>query len=384
MLSNIPGIDPVAPARSRLRFRIAPVLLLCLLTAGAVVYALPRGIEARHLLAIEDDPAQIADRALDGRFDSTLASREIESAVAAADADLAQSFVELARERGVEVDPALAAKVDAAVAEAASTQHAIESFAMGFVSGEPNDGSGLAGTAVGDLFVFGDIRDLVREGGRLALGQPADELVLGMAAVGLAITAGTYATLGGAAPARVGISLVKAARRTGALSADLAAYIGRVVRQVVDWNKLKTALAGASLVDPALALRGAREAVKVERAGGLIHLIRDVGRVQGKAGTRAALDGLKVAESPREMSRLARLAEAKSGKTRAILKTVGRSAIVLTLAAVDLGLWILGALIALLSFVSSLKAATERVALRVIRHNKEKRAGRFAALTVGR
>jgi len=153
---------------------------------------------------------------------------------------------------------------------------------------------------------------------------------------------------------------------------------------VVDWNKLKTALAGASLVDPALAMRGAREAVKVERAGGLIHLIRDVGRVQGKAGTRAALDGLKVAESPREMSRLARLAQAKGGKTRAILKTVGRGAIVLTLAAVDLGLWILGALIALLSFVSSLKAATERVALRVIRRNKEKRAGRFAALTVGR
>ena len=244
------------------------------------------------------------------------------------------------------VDPALTAKVDTAVTECANQpSHAMQSFAMGFVTGEPNDGASLAGTATGDLFVFGDIRDAVREGGRMALGQPADELVLGLAGVGLAITAATYATLGEAAPARVGISLAKAARKTGVLGADLTAYIGRVLRQVVDWNKLKGAVAGASIAEPALAIRAAREAVKVERAGGLVHLVRDVGRVQSKAGTQAALDGLKIAETPREMSQLARLAEAKGGKTRAILKT-GRAAarIALTLAAFDLGLWIFGAL----------------------------------------
>ena len=68
-------------------------------------------------------------------------------------------------------------------------------------------------------------------------------------------------------------------------------------------------------------MRAAREAVKVEKAGGLVRLVRDVGRVQGKAGTQAALDGLKLAEGPREMSRIARLAEKKGSKTRAILKT---------------------------------------------------------------
>ena len=48
----------------------------------------------------------------------------------------------------------------------------------------PEDLSGLAGTAFGDLFVFGDIRDAVREGTRLATGQQADELILGLACVG--------------------------------------------------------------------------------------------------------------------------------------------------------------------------------------------------------
>jgi hypothetical protein len=161
----------------------------------------------------------------------------------------------------------------------------------------------------------------------------------------------------------------------------MAATIGRMLRQVVDWGQLKKAIAGASIAEPALAIRAAREAVKVERAGGLVHLARDVGRVQAKAGTQAALDGLKIAETPREMSRVAKLAEKSGGKTRAILKVVGRGAIALTVATFDLGVWVLGALVTAFAFVSSLKSATERTALRVIRYRKRRRLERYAAMT---
>jgi hypothetical protein len=350
-------------------------LAACLLCAAASVVVVPRGIEAQSLLRIEDDPGLIADRALDGHFDAAIAAREIHAALDANDPDLAGSFDALAAERHVAVDSALVAKVDAAVSEAASTAHAMESFAQGLITGEPSDGAGIAGMAVGDLFVLGDIRDAAREGARLASGQEADELVLGLACVGLAITAGTYASLGIAAPLRVGVSLAKAARKTGRLGAGLSASIGRALRQMIDWNKLKGAFAGASLAEPAVAIRAAREAIKVERAGGLMHLIRDVGRVQSKAGTRAALDGLKIAETPREMSRLARLAAAKGRKTRAILKVIGRGAIVLTVAAFDLGLWMLGALLALFGFVASLKSMVERITERVLRRKRERRLG---------
>jgi hypothetical protein len=361
--------------------RVAPALVAAALLAALASFVVPRGIDAQSLLLIEDEPAAIADRALDGTFDGALAQREIEAALAAKDADLAQSFVELAAQRQVALEPVLAEKVKVAVAESASTRHAAESFALGLATGEPNDMAGLAGTTLGDLFVFGDIRDAVREVGRMALGQPADEVVLGLACVGLAITAGTYATLGAAAPARVGLSLAKAARKTGRLGSKMAATIGRMLRQVVDWGQLKKAIAGASIAEPALAIRAAREAVKVERAGGLVHLARDVGRVQAKAGTQAALDGLKIAETPREMSRVAKLAEKSGGKTRAILKVVGRGAIALTVATFDLGVWVLGALVTAFAFVSSLKSATERTALRVIRYRKRRRLERYAAMT---
>jgi hypothetical protein len=361
-------------------------LLAVVLLAALAIYLVPRGLEAQALLAIEDDPVRIAARALDGKFNADVAEREIKAALADNDADLARSFAELAASRQIALDPALTQRVDAAVADASSAEHAMKSFAYGFVTGKPDDGAALAGTAVGDLFVFGDIRDAVREGGNLAMGRPADELVLGLACIGLAVTAGTYVTLGTAAPARVGLSLAKAARKAGRLGGDLAATMGRMLRHMVDWNRLNRAVAGMSLTQPAIAIRAAREAVKVRRARGLLRLADDVGTVQAKAGTRAALDGLHVAETPREMSRIARLAETEGSRTRAILKLAGRGAIALSVATFNLGGWIIGAALALFAFVLSLKSTTERVTMRVLRRRKKRRRqkehARFAAMTV--
>lgn len=359
--------------------RLTPALLAVVALAALAAYLVPRGLDAGAWLAVADDPVRLADRALDDKFNADLATREINAALEAKDADLAQSFVDLAAERQVALDPALIEQVKGATAEAASAKYAVASFAQGLISGEPKDGVGLAGTALGDLFVFGDIRDAVREGGRLASGEQADELVLGLACVGLAITAGTYASAGAAAPARVGLTLAKVARKTGQLGGELAVRMGRLLRGVVDWGQLRRAAAGASLAEPAVVVRAARAAVKLDRAGALVDVVRDVGRVEAKVGMRGALEGLKVAETPRDVARVAKLAEKEGSKTRAILKTLGRGAIALSVAAFDLGTWVLGALLTVLAFVSSLKSATERLTLRALRRRKERRRKREAA-----
>ena len=362
------GLRPGTRRSSRLP--VVLVLLGAISCAVAALIAVPRGIEARSILAIENDPVQIADRGLDQVVNPEVIRREIEAALAANDADLAKSFVDLAQDRGIAVDPALAERVTAAIAEANSTSHMAETFARGFVTGEPDDVVGLAGTALGDLFVFGDIRDAVREGSRLASGENADQLVLGLACVGLAITAGTYASFGAGTPARVGLSVAKAARKAGRMSAGLASWMGRSLREVIDWPTLQRAMATASLTEPALAVRAAREAVKVEKAGGLMQLVRNVSRVQSKAGTQAALDSLKVAETPLELERVAKVAEKQGSKTRATLKLLGRGTIALSLATLNLSWWILGAIVTLLGFIASCKGAVERMTWRHLQKRK--------------
>ena len=364
--------------------RIALPLGAVFACAIAALVAVPRGIEAHWLLDAQDDPAKLADRALDRSFDASVAAREIGAALAADDADLAKSFLDLARDRNVPVDLALAAAVDAANSTTATTARAAGSFGRGLITGEPDDIAGLAGTALGDLFVFGDIRDAVREGARLASGQPADELILGLACTGLAITAGTYVTVGAGAPARAGLSLVKAARRTGRMTVQMGEWFGRTLRQTVDWAALNRAVRGASLSAPVVAVRAAREAVKVEKTRDLIRVAGDIGRVQTKAGTRAALDGLKLAENPREVARVARLADAKGSRTRAIIKLLGRGAILLGTSAFTLAWWVLAAIITLFGFCSACKRTAERATERYLDRRKVRRAlqrQRYVAMT---
>src|SRR5215475_5382428 len=259
-------------------------LRLSLVLAGALGVAAwlvaPQAIMAAHWLAAEDDPVALAELGLDRNFDAQVAGREIAAAVAAGDVELAASFVELARERNIAVDPALLARVAAEGSAPAVTAHGAGQFMRGFITGEPDDLASLAGTATGDLFVFGDARDAMREGVRLVRGEEADEMILGLACVGLADT-----------------------------------------------------------------------------AGGLLHLARDIGRVQSKAGTRAALDGLRLADHPKDVARLARLAEAKGVKTRAIVKLLGRGAIMLTAGVAHLAAWVLSALVNLIWLCAVVKGA---------------------------
>jgi hypothetical protein len=312
--------------------------------AGVAVFALAGSFAIHGGLgaydrATTDDPVAVADRALDRSFTRELAEREIGAALAADDGDLAQSFVDLAADRAVAIDPALSDRVKAAQVKDDSLSRTAGRFVQGLWTGEPVDVASLAGTAVGDLFAFGDIRDAAREGTRYLTGQKADPWIFGLAGAGLAITAGTYATLGAGAPARAGFTLFKVARRAGHLN-------------------------------PALVTRVARDAVKVEGAGGLANLVGNVGRVESKAGAGAALDSLKVAETPEDVSRFARLATAKGGKTRAIIKLLGRGAIILAASTLTLANWLLWAAFLLLGFASSCKAAAERMTLRYIRWRK--------------
>jgi hypothetical protein len=230
--------------------------------------------------------------------------------------------------------------------------------------------AGLAGTAVGDLFVFGDIRDALREGTRLATGQPADEAIFGLACVGLAVTAGTYASVGAAAPARVGLTLIKAARMSGRMSARMAEWSLRSLRDVVDFSSLRRAMSSASVTRPVIAVRAVRESVKVDKAKELVDLAGDVGRVQSRAGTQAALDGLRIAEEPADMSRLAQLSAKYGGKTRAVLKLGGRAAILLTVSTLNLFSWIFAATMTVFGFCASCKRAAERATEGYLRYRK--------------
>jgi len=305
------------------------------LSLGAAVWlavasgvSLPGGVDAARTIAAADDPVRLAELALDKEFDARIAVREINEALVAGDTELARSFLDLAAEREVAIPPALIAKIESAEQDAERPASKAASFARGFVTGKPEDVTSAAGMLTGDLFVFGDLRDVVREGWRGMRGEEMDTLVLGLAGTGIAVTAGMYASAGLAAPARAGLTVAKAARRGGHLGAPLLRLL------------------------------------KVEKRENLVKFVSDLGKVQSRTSVRGALQGLKIAEHPKDVAKLATLAAAKGTKTRAIVKLLGRGAIALTSSLFTLASWMFWALFNLLAFCAACKRTAERMTLR--------------------
>lgn len=291
--------------------RVVALFAILALLTGSAAYLMPRAEQALALRLAVDDPVRLAELRLAMTFNSDAATREIEAALAADDAELAESFVALADQRGIALDPTLRARVAAAGTTREQVRRYAANFGKGLVTGKADGVAGIAGAATGDFFVYGDVRDLVREGVHWLKGQEVDPLMAGLASVGLAVTAGTYFASGAAAPARAGVTMFKAARRTGKIGVNLATDMTRIVRS--------------------------------GRGGRAVAALADVGRIEAKAGARAAMEGMKHADDVADLAKVGKLAERNGSTTLAILKTLGRGAIALGAGAVTGALWVMGA-----------------------------------------
>lgn len=113
------------------------------------------------------------------------------------------------------------------LAERQDLRRRVLDFGRGALSGEGDSAEALGGAVLADLFVFGDVRDLLIQGGRAARGEETDEILIALSAAGLVLTLAPSLDLGAA--------VLKFARRTGALSQSLARQLrelsGRALRQ---------------------------------------------------------------------------------------------------------------------------------------------------------
>ena len=186
-----------------------------------------------------------------------------EASLALADGRVAEAL-ELAEAGECAHEAALArARWDALAAQA-------ERCWQGVWSGRGEDAVAVGCAVASDLVVFGDVRDLTVQALAWGRGDATDPVLVGLSAAGLVLT---FTPQVGA-----GSALLKVSRRAGALSADLAGSVTRLVRQRA-W--------------PALA-----------------DVLGDAGRIGTKLGPAQATRALRYADSPAEVASLARFVEA--------------------------------------------------------------------------
>ena len=106
----------------------------------------------------------------------------------------------------------------------------------GFLLGDIDGWDSLAGAAVADLFLYGDLRDMARES---FAGDQRDNFVLALASAGAATSALSYipATSAGGIGADISLSLLKSLKKAGALSASMARQVADIAGRAAEGIK---------------------------------------------------------------------------------------------------------------------------------------------------
>jgi hypothetical protein len=354
-------------ARLRIARLIVSSSIIAALAAGGAMIA-PPAVQGWRLQQAQDDPAELSRLRLAGVATQDRIDHEIAQAAAAGDLALAESFVSLAAERGIAVAPERIAQVEALRQNA--VVRAVSDFGHGFVAGERESDAAFAGALVGDVSGFGDLRDLAREGRKVIDGGQADETVLAIAAVGLAITAATWISLGGGLPARGGLSAVKAASKAKLLSPVLTANLGRMAAGALDRPALAASLGAAARLDLAAAKASAGGIVRPAALARFTTLGQDAGTLYGRTGQRGLRQVLAVAEDAGDIGKAAKLAAARPSTARAILKLLGRSALVIGALSLQAAGWML----ALLGYALAIAMAAQRLGWWLGRLGRKRRA----------
>lgn len=285
---------------------------------------------------------------------------EIEIALAARDGDLARSLIALAKDQQVAVPPELEAEL--AAFPAVDLGHVLGQGWNCIVNGDFDSEAGFACVVATDLTSIGDVRDLVAQGGNYLTGQPVNYFTLGIASVGLTLTAATVGTGGGALPLRAGASFLKAANKVGKMPPRLVNEVSGMLARSINGKALDEAMVLARELRFTELGRPLGRLFNPRSVAAVSDLATDFGRIGAVGGVRAMKLSVEAVDSARDVKVLARTAERWQDKFPAVMKMLGRGAVRLADLLWTIGSWFVAAAVWLLSMAWFTLRATGKLA----------------------
>ena len=202
-----------------------------------------------------------------------------------------------------------------------------------------------------DLTPIGDVAGVSRQLINMALGQEVDQFDLTLSVIGLGAEAMTLTSAGSSYTVKIGASLLKTARKMGAISRPLARAILRAGKRAIDWELLKNS--------PLSALpRNIRRAIRPGALHPLKEFMGHVLSMRADIGTVPTFYMLRKVENFDEGRRLARFTKAVKKRAVGYMEILGKNRILrATLRyadeAIALVAWLGGFLVGLILFIKN-------------------------------
>jgi hypothetical protein len=173
------------------------------------------------------------------------------------------------------------------------------------------------------MTLYGDLRDIHTEGSRYLEGKGYDHFVLGISLVGVGLSASQVVSLGGTTGLKVGASLLKVAKKTGKLSKPFLKSLSSTLDQAVDMKALRSLKLDA-LLHPKIAAKQISKSIDIHL---LKPLLKDISVIKQETSLVDTVDLLKYVDSPKELSKIAKISTKYKRQTKGVMKVTGKRAL---------------------------------------------------------
>ena len=293
--------------------RLALGLIAVLLCAASVWTLAQSPFAAPYRDRTEAELRIALERALQPELTSERLASRIGQALDAGQTDEAAALARMAEARGIPLPSETRAALETAQNDSGG---AAACLSCAWDPANCADFSQVAACNLpAELTPLGDMNAIRRGVQDWLSGQDVDRVDLSLGIVGLAATAAILITAGSSASIKAGATVLRVARRAGALTPAIADEVAELAVRAIDWDALGSVVlrrAGAdSLLTPS--------------AGRLADMAADVGRIGASTDAGDTLALLRFAESSDELATVARVAEAAGPETRGVFALLGKA-----------------------------------------------------------
>jgi hypothetical protein len=299
--------------------RLGLVLLFLTVAGLGLAYVTGFGFSIPLEKAVQTDLSAAAS--------PVLINKKIVDALERDDIDDADMYLEIARFMKYDLPPETLTKLDDAHALSATVVRNTWQFGEGFATGEADTNAGLAGAVASDLTVVGDVRDIAGEGGKMLQGEPHSDLILGLSVIGIGVTAATIATGGGGVVVKAGVSLMKAAKRTGRLTTEFTQTLTRLTTDAVNMPLLRQTLRSADLTDLKKTEQIFTAYGRNVRGARLVPVLSKLGELNDAVGPAETVRLMRYVKTTENLDDVAGMTKRFGVKSRGIMELTGKTAL---------------------------------------------------------
>jgi hypothetical protein len=283
------------------------------------VWTLAQHPFAAPLVAQSAESASLAvKRAMAEAIEPELIIAELNQALEAADIDKVGIYDDLAKDQQITIPTELSDRVaDFQAAEAGMLNTASDCAACALDISQCQKLSHIASCAIPvEMTPIGDLNALRRAGVDWAAGDEVDRLEVGLAFVGLGATGLAIGTGGAAIPVKAGASLLRSARRMGALTPSMTNIALGMADIAISWDEVPDYVIGRVPLD---------EVVDTAKLASIGDLASDLERVRQNTSTAEVLTLMKHVDTAEDAKNPARLSDAAGPRTTHVIETLGKS-----------------------------------------------------------